>query len=374
MATDRIIDPSPSIPCGKNILPWIILMSLFTVMLFWVAYKRQTIFNAAKLKANGAASKRTPRSVPLVLVFSWLNSFVVLLLLILPFFGVDARNGGSVVLLQMMFGVIATKSLLMLMKVIKLGRKIIPLSAKAVDNMSTTSSTVTSGLSDPDSILKVLLAVNWAIVGFQTIPLVVLTLAATDLMATWVTVFFALGAVFGTLFPMTIFYQYHRCILAVLKISEDVQLNNEDHTKDVSAFNLAIHRMRTQQTIVVIGAVFSLGVYGLCAASIIPRHYAVVVAITASDVLLNYAMMFSMTSSSGTHKSSRQPASNNKTSNDSKDQQTQKAVEPELSSPTHQQLSSPSSSSSSSNNNKVAMMMTSSNHHPQTTTLVAAAS
>lgn len=295
LATDLIITPFPvyaSDVCAANYLPWILVLVACFFVNIWVAVQRTKLHR----KRPGR------RAMPWIVILSYISSLVVLLYLVLPFFGVNAANGGTAILLELEYLTFDIKGLLMLRKLVKLGRRIIPVSHKVhLDDGSSFHTSESdsrelnaSRLSSVDRVLKILFVLGWITMTAQVWFLTVMIYAKRELTPVWFTVAFAIQDFHLAVVVVSITYQLQRCIAAIQRTYTGTSA--APNTEQSSVLLRAASKLRAQQMIVCFLAVPALIGYTLLVVDIMPRHYGVVVAMMlTSDAVTNFCLLVSMT-------------------------------------------------------------------------------
>jgi hypothetical protein len=278
-STDLIVTPndlSPVEKCTGNILVWILFMLTILILSIWIAVKRTSLH----------LQRENKRLAPFMVVLSWLSTVVVVLFLILPFVGVNANNGGTLVLLALEMIVFNCKIIFFLQKLIRLGKKIIPLSSKFMPEGDNTSATFLD-LSRVNGIISSMFALCWTISVGEFICWCILSyvVSSGDKIVV-IKVAFGLKAVFLFVACGCLIYQLQRCI-NVIWPTDKIGLNNDQ----IAQLMRTIRKMRRQQIIVWLLALPSIVLYILLSIGIIPLHYSVIIVVISLDVVGNALMV-----------------------------------------------------------------------------------
>jgi hypothetical protein len=253
-------------------------MSLYTILSFYVAYQRTKLH----LKLDNR------RRVPLMVIMSWGSTLVVLLFLVLPFVGANAKNGGTLVLFLFECVFFNLKSMFLLRKLIKLGRVIIPLSAKLVPVDDEEADEAVLDLSRINKVLSFMFIACSMIVAGQILCLLILQfvgVAELDknklVRTTWGLEAFIIALIYAALL-----YQLQRCINAIRP--KDVTGLNPDQ---IFKLQYVTRKMQYQQVVSMLTGTPSVVFYLLLAVSIIPLHYSILILAMWLDITANFFMV-----------------------------------------------------------------------------------
>ena len=275
-ATDLILTPTPLSEndiCATNFIPWIVVLVVFSCGNVWVSIRRQ------RLHLIMTAKKK--HSVPLMVALSWLTTIAGLLFIFIPFTGGNAANGGTLVLLSIVFASFGIKSLLLMKKLVGLGERIIPLSRKVLLVEKVKTSIVEKNLSSTNSVLRVMFSLGWLILVIQSLMLIVIDFAVPERNTIWITVALGLQVGLNVLLCICIVYQYQRCISAVRRT-----FGGSDGDMDAKLVH-TVGKMRNHQLIILSLNIPSTIFYALSAASVIPRRYEVILVIIGTELMIN---------------------------------------------------------------------------------------
>jgi hypothetical protein len=277
--------------CSAEILVWIFFMVGNVLLSTWIAFTRTKLH----------LKRENRRAAPLIVILSWASTLIVFLFLILPFFGLNALNGGTLVLFVLECVTFNLKGIFLLRKLVALGRKIIPLSSKFMAFEE--KSMAVANLSRINGLLLVSLTACWITSAGQLVCLLIIQFALpVSQRSISVRTVWGLEGSVVLLICGSLVYQLQRCIVCIRPINT-VGLN----ANQISKLKRTISRMQRQQLIVVLLSLPGVILYILLAAGVIPLHYSTVLVVIGLDVLGNLLMV--RTQNSKPHDARRDPDS-----------------------------------------------------------------
>jgi hypothetical protein len=289
-ATDNVFVSHPGDVCKTPTLAFIFVFVALVICKFFVNGMAWRLW-FARQKA-GARLREFRNRLPIVPVLSAILCCLYLLLFLLTVTNVaNASNGGATALYSIMFSIWGVSGLLLVKKLVRLGRRLIPLarSPSVLLQVQSMSSTVPPEafenrlrlLDTFDSVMKVVVFIQLSLLLVASV--IACTIGLIDPQGVWSRIVFGLIGCFGSMLFLLLHYHLERIVQAASFFLSSIDTSRRND--EVTGIERLIRNMRMSQLLW-----FSTGTamaipHLLIAANILPPHWYIVVLMLSVETL-----------------------------------------------------------------------------------------